>query len=861
MPEKHRCFDLRCEFLKEPLAIGCDDPRLTWKVEGCERVDAYQIQSASSEALLYANCPDLWDSGDVGVSGLLGVHYAGRPLKSCDRAYWRVRSFADSEWSDWSAVSFWERAIVDTKEWAAQWIWAVPENVSGPAPATYLRNEFEMPGKGVIRARLHYSAKGLIRVHLNDADVTEGRLDPGWTDYRHRIMYRAVDVTGALHCGRNKVLAILGDGWYCGNICWFGRKRYGPHPMALIRLLIDFEDGTSLVIGSDSSWAGSQGNIRFNDLIGGETQNLDMGKTETPLLRVESAAIGGESLVPANCPPVRMTEVLHPVKSWWSEHGTRMFDFGQNHTGVLSLEITGPSELTVTHGEALDIDGNLYTANLRSAQQTDSVRLSRGHEVWEPAFTFHGYRYAEVAGLPEDSLPRVESHVLHTDLERTGWFECGHPGLNQLFSNIVWSLRSNFVDIPTDCPQRDERLGWLGDAQVFAPTAAYLYDVSTFFAKWMPDVVSGMSERGIFPNVAPQLDELTEGAPGWADAGVIVPWTMYEFYADERLLASCFLAMKRYCETVFRANPDGIWRNLRSHDFGDWLSIGEETDQTLLATAFLGRSLQLTAQTARVLGREADFVDLSSKHSYVWNAFKREYPLESIATQTGLVLAAQSFDLDEAQWRIVGDRLEHQIKANGGKLATGFLGVAGLLETLVSTGRDRLAMDLLLSREFPGWLFPIDNGATTIWERWDGWTPEAGFQDPGMNSFNHYCFGSVGAFFFERLGGIKRLGPAFSSIALVPVVDERLSYIDVRFDSRFGQIRSRWGLEGDSFAWEIQIPSGCQAKARIPRAAVDLASWRAEGAATEVDENGSTRAFRLRAGKTVIKGPVRLDVG
>lgn len=842
--------------------MGCDQPRLSWKLEGCDRATAYQIRSASVAEQLRAGDADLWDSGEVASPGLIDVPYSGRPLNSCERAYWQVRSKFDGEWSGWSDISFWERALVDPGEWSAEWISLALGEGGQPAPAQLLARQFEVPAKPIARARLHYTAKGLIRAYVNDNDVSAGLLDPGWTDYRHRILYRAVDVTSVLRAGTNKLSAIVGDGWYCGNLCWFGRNRYGARAMALLRLLVEFEDGDRLMVGSDSAWRGTDVFVRTNDLIDGVTQDFRIMVPDyarwTP---VETFPIGGENLVPASCPPVRSTEVIDTLGTWQNSAGEWLIDFGQNHTGVLSMELTGACELEVVHGEALDAEGNLYTANLRTAKQTDLIVSPGGQRRWSPFFTFHGYRYARIAGHSESTPPMVRSHVLHTDLERTGWFECGHEGLNRLFSNIVWSMRSNFVDIPTDCPQRDERLGWLGDAQIFAPTAAYLYDVSTFFAKWMPDVISGMSERGIFPNIAPQLEELVEGAPGWADAGVIVPWTMYEFYGDERLLSDCYPAMKRYCHAVLDANPDWIWRNLRSHDFGDWLSIGEETDKTLLATAYIGRSLRITADAARVLGLEADYISLSKAHEHVASAFKGEFPLESIGTQTGLILAAQSFDLTESEWAALGDRLEARLVANGGKLATGFLGVAGLLETLASTGRDRLAMDLLLSTEFPSWLFPVENGATTIWERWDGWTPGGGFQDPGMNSFNHYCFGSVGAFFFERLAGIKRLGPAFNPIALLPLVDERLGFVDLRFTTRYGEIRSRWEVESGHLNWEVTIPSGCRAGAKLPRFATNLSTWSVEGPASEVEGNPVTRAFRLYPGRTSIRGPLQFDVG
>lgn len=795
--------------------------------------------------------------------------YSGPALRSGQAAFWRVRVWADDVWSEWSEISFWERAIVSDDEWLAQWI-AVPLSPEGePGPAQFLRKVFELPSKGIARARIHYTAKGLIRVALNDSDVSTGLLDPGWSDYRHRILYRAVDVTAQLRTGLNTLSAIVGDGWYCGSICWFGRNRYGTGPMALIRLLVEFEDGSTMIVGTDSTWKGSDGYIRENDLIQGETQDFRLSRDgwrsidydDSDWAPVESSAVEEGILVPSCSPPVRTTEVLDPAKSWKDATGNWLIDFGQNHTGIVSLDVPAHGEIEVVHGETLDSEGNLYTANLRTALQTDRV-ISDGHERhWMPTFTFHGYRYAKVAGHLENFAPPVRSHVLHTDLDRTGWFECGNDDLNRLFENIVWSLRSNFVDIPTDCPQRDERLGWLGDAQVFAPSASYLYDVSTFFAKWMPDVISGMSERGLFPNVAPQLEELAEGAPGWADAGVIVPWTMYEFYRDERLLAECYPSMKRYCHAVVEANPDGIWRNLRSHDFGDWLSIGEETDKTLIATAYLGLSLRITADSARALGLESEYVEFKRIHEYVAAAFRREFPMESICTQTGLVLMAQSFDLVEEEWIVLGDLLESRLMANGWRLATGFLGVGGLLETMVSTGRDKIAANLLLSKEFPSWLFPVVNGATTIWERWDGWTPETGFQDPGMNSFNHYCYGSVGAFLFERLAGIKRLGPGFNPIALLPLIDERLGFVDVRFNSRFGEIRSRWEVDGEILTWEVTIPSGCRAGAKLPRAATNLSSWKVEGPTSEIEGNPVTRAFRLRPGRTLLQGPIRIDVG
>ncbi|HXG68532.1 MAG TPA: family 78 glycoside hydrolase catalytic domain, partial [Blastocatellia bacterium] len=566
----------------------------------------------------------------------------------------------------------------------------------GPSP--YLRKQFNI-AKPVRKARLYATALGLYECYLNGRRVGQDVLAPGWTDYKKRVMYQTYDITPMLQRGDNTAGLILGDGWYAGYIGWgHQRNHYGPHPMALAQINIEYEDGTTEIIPTDPSWKGAYGPILSSDFLMGEVYDArqeipnwcENGSSATgwhPIPEIRSPAV---KLVAQRGLPVRRTQELRPKKISEPAPGRFIFDLGQNIVGWARLKVKGKAGDTVRlrYAEMLNPDGTLYTLNLRSAQSADRYTLKGGgEEIFEPRFTFHGFRYVEVTGYPgKPPLDAITGVVVHSDIPPTGSFQCSNPMVNQLQSNIDWGQRGNFLSIPTDCPQRDERLGWMGDAQIFARTACFNRDVAGFFTKWMVDVEDAQSAEGGFPDVAPRLVDMRDGAPGWGDAGVIVPWTVYQCYGDTGIIARHYEAMAKWINYIDSANPDHIWRNRVNNNFGDWVAVNSQTPKPVLSTAFFAYSTRLMAQMARAIGKMEDAKKYEELFQAIKAAFNKEFvrPDGRITgnTQTCYALALR-FDLLPEDKRAAAARyLVEDIEKNGGHLTTGFLGVAHLLPAL-----------------------------------------------------------------------------------------------------------------------------------------------------------------------------------
>ena len=527
-------------------------------------------------------------------------------------------------------------------------------------------------------------------------------------------------------------------------------------------------------------------------------------------------------------PPVRVMGHLTPTQKTQPTPGSYVFDLGQNMVGWARLTVQGPAGTVVRlrFGEVLNPDGTLYTDNLRGAKATDIYILKGGAaETWEPQFTFHGFRYVEVTGYPgEPDLDAVTGCVAGSDIPRTGTFKCSNAMVNQLVQNIDWGQRGNFLSIPTDCPQRDERLGWMGDAQIFVRTAAGSRDVAAFFAKWMNDVSDAQSPEGGFPDVAPRLVDLADGAPAWGDAGVIVPWTIYQMYGDLRILETHYGAMVRWMDYLDSANPSHLWENRRANDFGDWLSLNDDTDKGVLAAAYFAYDAALMAQIARVLGRAEDAARFDALFENIKTAFNAAYvsPDAEVqsGTQTAYVLALRFGLLPDALRPRAAQRLVQALEAKQQHLSTGFVGVGYLCPVLSEFGYSDVAYTLLLNTTFPSWGYSIAQGATTLWERWDGWTEEKGFQDVGMNSFNHYSLGSVGEWLQRYAAGIDNdpAAPGFAHIQIRPRPDRRLSFVRASFESIRGRIESHWTLNGNQFTLRVTVPANTTATVTLPNA-------------------------------------------
>ena len=715
----------------------------------------------------------------------------------------------------------------------------VAEGATAPLPSgriPYLRTRFKLD-EPAVRARLYASALGLYELHINGQRVGDHYLAPGWTDYRKRVRYQTFDVTDLLQRGENVLGGIVGPGWFAGRAGLFDiRGFYGPAPALLAQLEITTADGTTR-IGAGADWRRCDGPLLQADLFDGVI--CDARQIRADWSRPSSSDDGWEAVALRDekrtleaqvAPPVRILAELPSRAITEPRPGRWTFDLGQNMVGVVRLRASAPAGavLTVRHGELLAADGTIYTANLRSASATD-VYICRGEgvETWQPPFTFHGFRYVEITGLPDPpAAETVTGIVLGSDLPPAGTFACSDERINQLQRNIVWGLRGNFVSIPTDCPQRDERMGWMGDAQVFAPTAAYNAEIAAFMTKWMTDVADAQRGDGAHSDVAPVTRGLNYGTPAWADAGVIVPWALYQRYGDTRILERHVDSMIRWVEWR-RAHSDGLVCDRdRGGDYGDWLSIGADTPKDLIGTAYFAHSTDLLARTLRALRRDEDAREYERLFDEIRAAFVHRFVSAAghVAggTQTATALALR-FDLLPEDLRPKAlDQLVADVRGRGVRLTTGFVGVSHLLHVLDDHGRPDMADHLLRQDVFPSWLYSVRHGATTIWERWDGWTPQTGpHPDHGMNSFNHYALGSCGAWLFEGVAGIRPDPdhPGWETFTIRPHLGAGLTSAAATHDSIRGRIASAWRVDRRDLDLDVTIPANTTATVHVPAAA------------------------------------------
>lgn len=827
--------NLKCEYAVNPIGIDAVRPRLFWQMDDSRRgarQTAYQVIAGSEPGEA-----DLWDSGRVESSECTQIEYSGARLTSRQRAYWRVRIWdQDKMETPWSSVSFFEMGLLDRSDWRGEWIALDEKTHAIPSPASYLRNTFELT-EPVADARLYITARGVYIPYLNGERIGQDRLTPGWTDYNIRIRYQAYDVTEQLRKGENAIGVALGDGWFAGDMTWQDKKAiYGDRPWLLAQLHIRLASGREIVIATDDTWtASNRGPITSQSFLHGDT--IDAGISwdftspdfpEKGWKVVASRPLDSVKLIAQVGPTVQKTDELPTLEMWKLANGDWVFDLGQNMVGVVRLKLRGKAgqQITLHHGEFLNsADRSVYLTNLRSAKATDRFILSGGKDVLEPQFTLHGFRYVQVSGLKEKpARDAVTGIVYHSGTRPTGSFACSNAKLNKLQHNIVWGQKGNFVEVPTDCPQRDERLGWMGDAQVFVRTATFNMDVAGFFSRWMLDVADAQLPDGSYTDVVPdilsgrKMNQWGSGAPAWEDAGVICPWTIYLAYGDKRILENQYESMCRYIDYLDRRCENGLHPDF---GYGDWLAIGSHTDKQLIGTAYSAYSISLMRKIAHLLGQSADERRFGMLFDKFKAAFNREFVTPAgrlaSASQTAAILALRFDMLDEPIRTRVAKWLANDITSKG-VLTTGFVGCNLILPTLSQIGRDDLAWMLLSSEKFPSWLFSVNQGATTIWERWDGWTPEKGFQDAGMNSFNHYAYGSCGQWMYARIGGIDldEQEPGYRRIVIDPVMAKGLSSGKGSLQTLYGETAVEWKLSGTKFTMKVTVPPNSSAIVRLP---------------------------------------------
>lgn len=831
---------LRCEAHVDPLGIDAATPRLSWSMRAGHRSArqiAYQVLVASDAARLDRDEGDQWDSGRVDTDETIHVPYAGRSLLSRQRCLWKVRTWDDrGQCSPWSASATWEMALLSRSDWHAAWI-SLPNFDEAPVrrPSPLLRASFTVAGT-VDRARLYATALGLYRASCNGQRIGNDHLTPGWTDYHSRLQYQIYDVGEMIRPGENVLGMELGDGWYRGTIGHLGQTNsYGSVTAAMLQLEIDFANGSRQVVSSDGTWQGAFGPVIGSDLLMGETfdarctiegwdtPGFDHGEW-SPVVELTDVSVG--HLVAQRGPTVQVIAEFAATSRTQPRPGAWVFDLGQNLVGWARLRAEGPAGTLVRlrFGEVLRPDGTLYTDNLGTARCTDEYILrGGGAEVFEPRFAYRGFRFVEVTGYPGiPPLDSVTGVAAQSNTQLTGTFHCSDELVNRLQHNILWSQRGNFVEVPTDCPQRDERLGWMGDAQMFAPTAAYNMDVEAFYAKWMDDVADAQTDDGAFPDVAPRQVQLNPGAPGWGDAGVIVPWTMYRHYGDIRGLEHHFHGMTKWVDWIHAANPDLVWREQVGQNFGDWDALTDDTPKDLVATAYFARSARLTAQAAQVLERD----DAARRYGILADAIAGTFADTfidddgSVAgdTQTAYALALQFALVPDDKRAAVQRRLRTTVERAKSHVTTGFVGTGLLLPALTEAGHLDAAYELLTQDTFPSWGYEIARGATTIWERWDTWTDEAGFVDPDVGgSFNHFALGTVGEWLYANVGGIGLGdGPAFRDIAIRPRPGGRLTWAAATLDTPRGTVATHWSQRDGRFHLTVTIPANTTAEVRLP---------------------------------------------
>jgi alpha-L-rhamnosidase len=853
--------NLRCEYKSNPVGIDVLQPRLSWELVSSERgtlQTAYQIRLATSEENLTKN-KLLWDSGKQASDASIQVVYQGPALETGRRYYWQVRVTDNlGRTSDWSAPAFWEMGLLHDSDWQARWISPdLPEDTSKSNPVPMLRREFQVK-KDVVSARLYASAMGLYQLELNGKRVGDQYFTPGWTAYDFRYQYQTYDITPDLKTGVNCLGALLGDGWFRGNMTWDDRRNsYGTRLGLLAQLVITYKDGKKQIVGTDESWRAATGPILLSEIYDGETYDARLERTgwSTPgyddkdwkavsLLDSPKAKL----IAPAG-PPVREIQELKPITILKTPAGDTVIDMGQNMVGWVRFHVTAPAGTTITlrHAEVLDSAGNLYTENLRSAKETIRYTAKgQGVETFEPHFTFQGFRYVAVSGWPgEPSLDDFTGVVVHSAMQPSSTFETSNEMLNKLHHNIIWGQKGNFLDVPTDCPQRDERLGWTGDAQVFARTASFNHDTAAFYTKWLKDVALDQQDDGAVPYVIPNV--LTHGtrkeksaSAGWADVSTVVPWTVYLSFADRRILEEQYPSMKAWVEYMRREAGDRyIWSS--GFSYGDWLAFatnrsdypGATTDKDLIQTAYFARSTALLQQTAQILGKTEDATTYAALLEKIKAAFQKEFVTPngrlSSNTQTAYSLALAFDLLPEAQRKSAAAHLAQDVRKFG-HLTTGFLGTPVLCQVLSDYGYLDEAYLLLNRKEYPSWLYPVTKGATTIWERWDGIKPDGSFQDKGMNSFNHYAYGAIGEWMYRVSAGIDidPQRPGYKHILIQPRPGGGLTFVKASVHSMYGQVSSAWEIKDGKFTLRVEIPANTTATVRLPKAKLE-----------QVTENGA----------------------
>lgn len=873
---------LRCEYKSNPV-IDISNPRLSWILISKDKGQyqtAYQILVASSPEMLKHGIGNLWNTGKISSNKTYQIVYNGKTLYSREVCFWAVRSWDKKDKpSSWIKIATWEMGLLDKNDWEGKWIGLNLDSLGigkiyHLPPAPYFRKRIEITHK-IKKARLYVTALGLYEFHINGKKIGKNFLTPGWTDYNKRVYYQTYDVTKNLHKGENVIGSILSYGWYSGYVGYAllvhnpqVRGFYGKVPKLLAQLEVEYFNGSKKIFVTDDSWKANYGPLVESDILEGEEydarkefknwSNSNFNDRRWKEVEIYPKSNRLIQCYPGN--PVQIQQKIHPKSITKLEGNKYIFNMGQNFAGIVKLRVRGNAgdTIVIRYGEMLYPDGKLMTENLRMARATDTYILkgNPNGEEWEPKFTYHGFQYVEVSGLKfKPNLTTITGLVLGSNTTITGSFECSDSMINKLYHNIVWTQRSNFVDIPTDCPQRDERLGWTGDAQIYISSAVCNMNAAAFYTKWLIDLNDAQLENGAYPDFAPfpHIRATDSYSPGWMEAGIIIPYQIYQTYDDTRIIKKYWPNMEKFMNFLEKKSkgrnffPEGTFDNLTPKGgFGDWLSVGKKTPPDLIATMYFGYCASLMSKMADAIGKKEQTNYYYKLFRKIKKAFAEHYVDSngniicnekyygngegyfdgqlgfSGNTQTAYDNAIYMHMLPDSLIRKAGMHLNQLVLDNNGYLTTGFLGVKELLPALSMTGHNSTAYKLLLNKDYPSWGYEIRNGATTIWERWNSYTKGQGFM-AGMNSFNHYSFGSVCEWLFKFMAGIKTNEPAFKNFTIKPEISEgKIKKVMASINTMNGKIFSSWNIIGNSMRLVCNIPVNTSALVYIPTKSTNL---------------------------------------
>ena len=684
--------------------------------------------------------------------------------------------------------------------------WIKPAIDTGDVCPVFKKN-FNVKEK-IKNAKLYITAMGVYEAEINGRAVGDFFMAPGWTSYKKRHLYQEYDVTMLL-TENNVIKVTVGRGWYSGYLSADGKRFFWGKDFGLIASLeITYENGKTETVNTGDTWEYAESAVLFSELYDGE--KYDAGITPDKWEKVGIIDAPTDNLLPNDGETVREFERLKPIEIITSPKGETILDFGQNLVGRLYFEVDGKAGdiIEISHAEVLDKNGDFYTENLRSAKQKIEYICKDGKQSYKPHFTFMGFRYIRLDQYPyEVKADNFTAIVAHSDIKRTGYFNCSNAKLNKLFENIIWGQKGNFLDVPTDCPQRDERLGWTGDAQVFVRAASYNFDVQKFFRKWLRDLSADQFPDGGIPHAIPDV-HIGGNSAAWADAAVICPWQIYLTYGDKEILSEQYGSMVKWVEYIRNTGENELLWNSGEH-FGDWLGIDApagsykgSTNEHFIAAAFYAYSTSLLIKASGVLGK--DCAEYEKLYTGIVKEFQKTFVCK---TQTEHALAIY-FDLAEDKQK-TADSLAEMVIENGNKLTTGFVGTPYLLHALSENGHADVAYNLLLQEEFPSWLYSVNQGATTIWEHWDGINAEGEMWSKDMNSFNHYAYGAVADWLYGAAAGIQidEAKPGFEHIIIKPVIDKRLNFLEASINTKFGRVYSKWLIDGDKIKYDFEIPN------------------------------------------------------